>query len=202
MNLLRHSPRPHSQVHLRPPAAPPVRGSHQQAAPGHWRGNERGGRERESVRADQPSRGESIREEKRRDEEEAKPARPARVRPLWSGAPPFAPPRFWLHLPSGSFPERGVPHSRQRHTARPPIGGEPPHPASVTLLGEKQAGKIHVPLGTPLVSFREARSVIVVVGGRGSEAVGSWLLAWRCGVDGVVVEMRLWRCWLFQNNDR
>ena len=64
VNLLRHSPRPHSQVHLRPPAAPPVRVSHQQAAPGHERGNERGGRERESSLADQPSRGESIREEK------------------------------------------------------------------------------------------------------------------------------------------
>ena len=68
-------------------------------------------------------------------------ARPASVRPSWSGAPPFAPPRFWLHLPSGSFPKRGVPHSRQRHPARPPIGGEPPHPASVTLLGENRREK-------------------------------------------------------------
>ena len=49
VNRLRHSPCPHSQVHLRPPAAPPVRVSHQQAAPGYGRGNERGGRERESV---------------------------------------------------------------------------------------------------------------------------------------------------------
>ena len=106
--------------------------------------------------ADQPSRGESIREEKRREEEKSKRkrqeeeprgrakrkrARPARVRPLWSGAPPFAPPRFGLHLPSGSFPKRGVPHSRQRHPARLPIGGEPPQPASVTLLGEHRRAK-------------------------------------------------------------
>ena len=35
----------------------------------------------------------------------------------------------------------------------------------------------------------------------GSEAAcclrGGWSRAWHCGVDGVVVEMRLWRCWLW-----
>ena len=140
VNRLRHSPCPHSQVHLRPPAVPPVRVSHQQAAPGYGRGNERGGRERESVRADQPSRGESIREEKRRQEEKSKRkrARPARVRPLWSGAPPFAPPRFGPHPLLEASQKGGVPHSRQRHPARPPIGGEP---ASVTLFGENRPAK-------------------------------------------------------------
>jgi len=136
---------------------------------GHERGNERGGRERESSRADEPSRGESIRDEKRaKRAKRAETARPTRVRPLWSGAPPFAlprltPPPFW------ELPKRGVPHSRQRHTARPPIGGEPPHPVCHTPW-RKQAGKIRAPLGTPVVSFREARSVIV-----------AWLLRCGCG---------------------
>ena len=58
---------------------------------------------------------------------------------------------------------------------------------------EKQAGKIRVPIGPPLVSFRFRDGCCLR---------GGWLRAWRCGVDGVVVEMRLWRCWLFQNNDR
>ena len=83
----------------------------------------------------------SPRGEKEKRIAKRKRARPARVRPFWSGAPPFAPPRFGLHPPSGSFPKRGVSHSRPRHTARIPIGGEPPHPASVTLFGENRRAK-------------------------------------------------------------
>ena len=144
------SPRPHSQVNHRPPAAPPVRVSHQQAALGHEHGNERGGRERELVRADQPSRGESIREEKRREEESMHQGAKSAKRP--EGAPRACPSfmewgsalrsaTFLTPPPSWKLPKRGVPHSRQRHTARPPIGGEPPHPVSVTLLGENRREK-------------------------------------------------------------
>ena len=170
VNLLRHSPRLHSQVHVRSPAAPPVRVSHQQAVPGHGCGNERGGRERESVlrinRHKERAYGRS-KEKKRnprgsaRGRAKRKRARPARVRPLWSGVPPFAPPRFWPHLPSGSFPKRGVPHSGNSSLAASPRAstnrGRAAPPRLRHTLRRKQAGKIRAPLGTPVVSFREAR---------------------------------------------
>ena len=182
VNRLRHSPCPLSQVHLRPPAAPSVRVSHQQASLGHERGNERGGRERELVCGPTVTRREHTggpnrnprgrkaftkerrREEKRRAEQKSKRreerrrgcAPPVSVL-LWSGAPPFAPPRFGLHPPSGSLPKRGVPHSRLRHTARLPIGVRAAPPRLCHTLQRKQAGKIRAPLGTPVVSLREAR---------------------------------------------
>ncbi len=98
------------------------------------RGGGRASEEEETRSQDQDERrGSEIHEEGEEARSERR-ARPARVRPLWSGAPPFAPPRFWLHLPSGSFPKRGVPHSRQRHTALPPIGASCPTPFRHTSL--------------------------------------------------------------------
>ena len=123
--------------------------------------------------ADQPSRDERAygrrSEEKKRNPRgraKRKRARPARVRPLWSGAPPFAPPRFWPHLTSGSFPKRGrspLPAASPRASTN---RGRAAPPRLRHTLRRKQAGKIRAPLGTPVVSFREARSMIVVVGGR------------------------------------
>ena len=83
----------------RPPSVPP------------WTGRSPSREHRTKTRKDSAST--TARADERRgrgrasEEEERDPrgrrARPARVRPLWSGAPPFAPPRSRLHLPSRRF---------------------------------------------------------------------------------------------------
>ena len=52
----------------------------------------------------------------------------AGLRPSQRGAPPVAPPRSRLHLPSRSLSKGGVPSLRPPHAMHPPIGSELPHP--------------------------------------------------------------------------
>ena len=132
--------------------------------------------------ADQPSKGERAygrrsEERKRNPRGSAKRKSQARRAKREEGAPrscpsfmergsalrsaPFrAPPPFW-ELPKkgrSSLPSASHRASTNRGRAAPPRLRHTPR--------RKQAGKIRAPLGTPVVSFREARSVIVVVGGR------------------------------------
>ena len=72
------------------------------------------------------------------EEEEERRARPARVRPLWSGAPPSlrrilgsTPP---LRGVSRSLSKGGVPSLRPPHAMHPPIGSELPPPLPFTLV--------------------------------------------------------------------
>ena len=91
-------------------------------------------------------------------------------------APFLAPPPFW------KLPKRGVPHSRPRHTAVHQSGASRPTPPLSPSL-EKQEGKIRVPLGTPLVSFRVRRcSMRLVV----------------CVEVGCVLGVAVWMAWLLR----
>ena len=165
VNCLRHSPFPLSQVHLRPPAAPSVCVSHQQASLGHERGTERGGRERELVCGPTVTRREhtggpkrnprgrkAFTKERRREEGAPRPCPSFMERSSALRSAPFrAPPPFWEPPKKGrsSLPSASHHASTNRRRAAPP--------RLCHTLRRKQAGKIRAPLGTPVVSFREAR---------------------------------------------
>ena len=145
VNRLRHSPCPLSQVHLRPPAAPPVHVSHQQATPGHGRGNERGGSERESVlRINRQKEREHMGGEAKREreiQEEAPRGRAKREEGAPRACPSFmergsalrsapfrAPPPFWKLPKKGrsSLPSASHRASTNRGRAAPPRLCHPP----------------------------------------------------------------------------
>ena len=163
VNLLRHSPRPHSQVHLRPPAAPPVRVSHQPAAPGlqtsDWareRARRKGARVSSSgstVKWREHTGGEAKTRREIHEEEGAPRACPSFMErgSALRSAPFLAPPPFWQLSKKGRSPLPAASHraSTNRGRAAPPRLRHTPR--------RKQAGKIRAPLGTPVVSFREAR---------------------------------------------
>ena len=172
MNPLRHSLCPHSQIHLRPLAAPSVRVSLQQASPGHERGNERGGRERELICGSTVTRREHTggpkrnprgrktfpkerrRQEQMNEEEEGAPCPCPSFMERGSvlrSAPFRAPPPFWEPPKKGrsSLPSASHRASTNRGRAAPPRLCHTPR--------RKQVGKIRAPLGTPVVSFRVRR---------------------------------------------
>ena len=111
--------------------------------------------------------GEAKRREIQEEEEEPRGrGRAPRVSVLYGAGlrpslrPFLAPPPFWQLSKKGRSPLPAASHraSTNRRRVAPPRLRHTPR--------RKQAGKIRAPLGTPVVSFREARSVIVVVGGR------------------------------------
>jgi len=167
VNRLRHSPCPHSQVHLRPPAAPPVRVSHQQAAPGE-RARRKGAR---VSFADQPSRGESIREKQREEEKSKRKSQEEEGAPracpsfmergsALRSAPFRAPPPFWKLPKKGAFPTPGsvTPRVHQSGASRPT---PPPSHSS------EKTGRQNPRASRNSCSFLSRSAlVIVVVGGR------------------------------------
>jgi len=177
VNRLRHSPCPLSQVHLRPPAAPSVRVSHQQAAPGHERGNERGGRERElASRINRQKEREHMGGEAKREREIQEEAPRGRAKheegtprtcpsfmergSALRSAPFRAPPPFWKLPKKGAFPTPGsvTPRVHQSGASRPT---PPPSHSS------EKTGRQNPRASRNSCSFLSRSAlVIVVVGGR------------------------------------
>ena len=211
--------RTHSQVHLRPPAAPPVRVSHQQATPGHERGNERGGRERESVL--QINRHEESIWEKQREEERSKRKSPEEESQAEDSPEEEPRGRVSMHQVAKSSEEgapRACPSFMEQGSAlrSAPFRAPPPFwklpkkgssplptasPRASTNRGRaappcfchtrrKQAGKIRAPLGTPVVSFRAGDC------GGGRTVDLKWLVV--CVEDGCVLDVAVWMAWLLR----
>ena len=160
---LSSTPRPDAQVHHRPHCGASHPRLHQQAARERAR--------RKGARAFW------------RREHEPRRGRASRVSALYGAGlrPSLRPVSGSTSLLEASQKGRSsLPTASHR---RPPIGGEPPHPASVTLLGET-GGKD--PRASRNSSGFLSRSTMF---NAACCLRGGWLRAWRCGVDGVVVEI-------------